>query len=100
MLRSTSRFAVVLVSMLLWAATATAQSGKKDFQLYCAACHGRNGKGNGTWWNGIEVPDLTHLSQANGGKFPSEEVYEVIDGRSRSQWHQRRRGMPYWPSLG
>lgn len=42
------------------------------------------------------MPDLTRLSQANGEKFPFEEVQEVVDGRNRSRWHQRRREMPYW----
>jgi cytochrome c553 len=94
MLRPNSRFVVVLIPMLLWGASASAQSGSEDFRLYCAACHGQNGKG-GASWNGTEVPDLTRLSQANGGKFPSKEVYEVVDGRSRSRWHQRQRRMPY-----
>jgi Cytochrome c len=73
MLRATNRFAVVLVPMLLWAATTLAQSGQEDFRHYCAACHGQNGKGGGSW-NGTKVPDLTRLSQANAGKFPTDEV--------------------------
>jgi len=95
MLRLTSRLAVVVVLIVLWAAKASAQPGREDYQHYCAACHGLDGKGKGTW-NGTEVPDLTHLSQKNGGRFPFEEVHEVVDGRSRSRWHQRRREMPYW----
>ena len=43
-----------------------------------------------------EVPDLTRLSRENGGKFPVEEIHKVVDGRSQSRWHQRRRDMPYW----
>ena len=95
MLRLTSGFAVIVVLILLWAARSSAQSGREDFQRYCAACHGLDGEGKGTW-NGTEVPDLTRLSQKNGGRFPFEEVREVVDGRSRSRWHQRRRDMPYW----
>jgi hypothetical protein len=83
--------------MLLWATTALAQSGSGDFRHYCAACHGQNGKGGGSW-NGIKVPDLALLSQANGKQFPTDEVIEIVDGRSRVLWHQRRPGeeMPYW----
>jgi len=95
MLRLPYRLAVVVVLIFLWAARATAQSGKEDYQHYCAACHGSDGRGEGTW-NGTEVPDLTRLSQENGGKFPFEEIHIVVDGRSQSKWHQRRRDMPYW----
>jgi hypothetical protein len=95
MLRLTCRLAVVVVLIFLWVARASAQSGREDYQHYCAACHGLDGRGKGTW-NGTEVPDLTRLSQENGGKFPFEEIHMVVDGRSLSKWHQRRRGMPYW----
>ena len=95
MSKLTSRLAVVVVLILLCAAKASAQSGREDYQHYCAACHGLDGKGKGTW-NGSEVPDLTRLSWENGGKFPFEEIHKVVDGRSQSRWHQRRRDMPYW----
>ena len=98
MLRLPCRLAVVLVLILLCAAKAPAQSGKENYQHYCAACHGPDGKGKGTW-NGTEVPDLTRLSQENGGKFPVEEIRKVVDGRSQSRWHQRRRDMPYWGEI-
>ena len=95
-LRPSSWFAIVLAPMLFWAGSASAQSGKEDFRHYCAACHGENGKG-GASWNGTKVPDLTRLRQAHGGNFPSEEVAQVVDGRSRVLWHQRQPGeMPYW----
>jgi mono/diheme cytochrome c family protein len=74
----------------------SAQSGKEDYRRYCAACHGLDGRGEATTWNGTEVPDLSRLSLKNGGKFPFEEVQMVVDGRSKSKWHQRRRDMPYW----
>jgi mono/diheme cytochrome c family protein len=95
MFRLTSGLATVVVLISLWATKASAQSGTEDYRHYCAACHGLDGKGKGTW-NGTEVPDLTHLSQKNGGRFPFEEVHEVVDGRTRSRWHQRHREMPYW----
>src|SRR5690348_17195401 len=97
MLRPNRRFVVVLVSMLLWGTGAWAQSGGEDFRHYCAACHGQNGKGGGSW-NGTKVPDLTRLSQANRGKFPTDEVITIVDGRSRVLWHQRQPGemMPFW----
>ena len=95
MLRLSCRLAIAVILSSVCAAKASAQSGVEDYRHYCAACHGLDGKGKGTW-NGTEVPDLTRLSQENGGKFPSEEVQKVVDGRSQSRWHQRRRDMPYW----
>jgi Cytochrome C oxidase, cbb3-type, subunit III len=97
MLRPNRRHVVVLVSMLLWGTGASARSGSGDFRHYCAACHGQSGKGGGSW-NGTKVPDLTRLSHANGGKFPTDEVIAIVDGRSRILWHQRQPGemMPYW----
>jgi hypothetical protein len=95
MLKPTCRIAAVVVMISLLAGKASAQSGKEDYQHYCAACHGLDGKGKGTW-NGIKVPDLTLLSRENSGKFPVEEIHKVIDGRSQARWHQRRRDMPYW----
>jgi mono/diheme cytochrome c family protein len=96
MLTAISRLAVVFVLILFWAQTASAQSGSENFRHYCAACHGQNGTGGGAW-NGTKVPDLTRLSQAHGGKFPTDEVIEIVDGRSRVLWHQRQPGeMPYW----
>jgi len=98
MLRLTCRLAIVVVLILLWAAKASAQSGKEDYQHYCAACHEQDGKGKGEW-NGTAVPDLTRVSLDNGGRFPSEEVQKVVDGRSQSVWHQRHRDMPYWGEI-
>jgi hypothetical protein len=95
--------------MLLWAANASAQFGAEDFQKYCAGCHGPDGKGKDTTWTGEvpepsgkgtmwigELPDLTRLSQTHGGKFPFQEVFDVVDGTNRSRWHQPQKGMPYW----
>jgi mono/diheme cytochrome c family protein len=95
MLRLTSGVAAVFAFISLCATKAPAQSGAEDYQHYCAVCHGPDGKGKETTWNG-ELPDLTRLSRANGGRFPFKEVYEVVDGRDRSRWHQRQKGMPYW----
>ena len=98
MLRMITGLSVIVVLALLCAAMASAQSGREDYQHYCAACHGQDGKGKGEW-NGTEVPDLTHLSRDNSGRFPSEDVQKVVDGRSQPLWHQRTRDMPYWGEI-
>lgn len=81
----------------LSAAQVSAQSiGKADFQGYCASCHGINATGG----KGSEIPDpgpdLTHLSKKNGGAFPFQQVYDVIDGRVLAAAHQRLLDMPLW----
>ena len=93
MLKHICRIAAVVMSVSLLAQKSSAQFGKEDYRNYCAACHGLNGKGKGTW-KGTKVPDLTQLSRDNGGKFPLEEIHKVIDERSQAQWHQRQRKMP------
>ena len=94
-MRLTRTLAVVVVSISLCAAKAWAESGREDYQHYCAACHGLDGKAKGNW-HGTEMPDLTRLSRENAGTFPSEEIRKVVDGRSQSRWHQPHRDMPYW----
>ena len=44
----------------------------------------------------FEGPILTHLTKENGGKFPSQEVYDVIDGKKRIAAHKRFLDMPLW----
>jgi mono/diheme cytochrome c family protein len=91
-------FSALSTLILFAGGKASAQSGEKDYRSYCATCHGIDGKGKGEF-DGIQVPDLTRLSQKNGGKFPFEEVYEVVDGHNRFPWHQQRAGMPYWGEI-
>jgi hypothetical protein len=39
-------------------------------------------------------PDLTQFTQRNGGLFPSERVYRIIDGRDVASHGDR--DMPVW----
>ena len=84
----------VAVLLLLSTAQVSAQTGKIDFQNYCASCHGIDGEGR----KEVDIPGpaLTHLSQKNGGTFPFQEVYEVIDGRKKAAAHERLLDMPLW----
>jgi mono/diheme cytochrome c family protein len=72
-------------------------SGKQMYTAYCASCHGENGKGNGPAATALKTPptDLTGLAKANGGKFPSDHVYEVINGRASTPAHGSA-DMPVW----
>ena len=71
--------------------------GRRDFMNYCAACHGVDGKGDGTLGEflTLAVPDLTKLTKLNAGKFPEERVMDVIDGRVDVKVHGLR-DMPVW----
>ncbi len=79
-----------------------AQSGfeprEREFVNSCASCHGRDGKGAGFLtrvFRGVDPGDLTQLSANNGGNFPFERVFEVIDGRLEVAAHGERK-MPVW----
>jgi mono/diheme cytochrome c family protein len=71
--------------------------GKKEFAANCAICHGTNGQGNGPFSDllVLPAPDLTTLSARNGGKFPVDRIYGVIDGRAEMRAHGLRQ-MPIW----
>lgn len=70
--------------------------GKYEYNNNCVACHGNNLKG-GAYVDFLKVtpPDLTQLSKKNGGTFPLERVYGVIDGRQEVKAHGSRE-MPIW----
>jgi len=80
---------VLLISVVISAsAQATPQrqppmrpvDGATIFRNNCAACHGLEGRGNGSVSKALkrDVPDLTTLSQRNGGVFPASHVRTTI----------------------
>lgn len=73
------------------------QIGKQEFVRSCAACHGENGKGEGSVAELLLVkpPDLTSIRKRNGGEFPTSWVYRIIDGRNEVRPHGTRE-MPIW----
>ena len=85
--------ALLLLAIMLTARLAAAQSGKQDYDAYCAECHGRDGKGNGPTTQTIPMnpapPDLTVLAKQNGGKFPFDAVVDIVDGRKNIPSHER-----------
>jgi mono/diheme cytochrome c family protein len=54
--------------------------GATIFRNNCAACHGREGRGNGPASKALKrnLSDLTRLSQRNGGTFPAIHVRTTI----------------------
>ena len=75
------------------------EMGRSDFMDGCAGCHGESGMGQGPLAEllNIDIPDLTHLSARNDGKFPMLEVIHTIDGRMGLQAHGGT--MPIWGSI-
>ena len=75
----------------------SATSGKEMYLAYCAACHGREGKGDGPAVGALKAPptDLTSLSKRNDGKFPSAQVANVITGAAGLPAHGSKE-MPVW----
>ncbi len=75
----------------------SATSGKEMYLAYCAACHGREGKGDGPVASQLKVPpgDLTSLAKRNDGRFPSVQVVNVITGRAGVPAHGSKE-MPVW----
>ena len=58
------------------------RDGKEDYQVYCAACHGETGKGDGRMAEILRVKpaDLTQIAKKNGGVFPFWKVYGITEG--------------------
>lgn len=71
-------------------------SGVRTYQTFCASCHGLGGRGDGPVQPFVHnVPDLTQLARRNDGKFPTDEVRQIIDGRKEIGAHGTRK-MPVW----
>jgi mono/diheme cytochrome c family protein len=75
--------------------------GSESFDLYCASCHGRQGRGDGPTAAALRTrpADLTGLARNNRGTFPRERVLALLEGSSRSAAHGTS-DMPVWgPTL-
>lgn len=97
--------ALVAASLALGASTIAAAAdrkpkidiGKHEYRNSCAMCHGADGKGGGAIVDLLKKAptDLTTLSRKNGGVFPFDRIYAVIDGREAVKGHGDR-DMPAW----
>jgi mono/diheme cytochrome c family protein len=92
---------LAVISLLILATESSAfcrPDGKSDYAEMCAQCHGPTGTGEGRNLTEATPPDLTLLSRNNGGKFPFEHVYRIVDGREMTESH-RRAAMPFWGQI-
>jgi mono/diheme cytochrome c family protein len=81
-------------------ASAQNVSGETDYNVACAACHGRAAKGDGPVASELRTapPDLTLLAKKNDGVFPARIVEEIIDGRKSLRAHGSFE-MPVWGNV-
>lgn len=77
----------------------SAASGHDMYVSYCAACHGKDGKGKGPADPALKDPatDLTMLAKQNNGKFPSDHVSTVLTGAAVTAHGSE--DMPVWGSV-
>jgi mono/diheme cytochrome c family protein len=79
------------------AAYSQEESGRKEYMVACAGCHGESGMGDGPLAGllKIETPSLTPLAAEKGsGAFPFEYVLWMVDGRKIIRAHGS--AMPVW----
>jgi mono/diheme cytochrome c family protein len=71
--------------------------GKREYDSNCASCHGLKGKGDGPYKSMLtkSPKDLTVLTKQNGGVYPVDRVYSIIDGREEVPGHGPS-DMPVW----
>ncbi|MDH3665495.1 MAG: cytochrome c [Paracoccaceae bacterium] len=102
LLRTFAAAAALTLFQTAWASAQETQKGFEasahEFRNSCASCHGVDGKGAGflvRLFVGIDPGDLTQLAKNNEGEFPSDRVFQVIDGRAEVAAHGERK-MPVW----
>src|SRR5581483_5665903 len=67
------------------------------FRLYCASCHGQDGRGHGPVATALRTPpaDLTMMSVHNKGAFPRARVTATLRGQDGAPAHGSE-DMPVW----
>jgi mono/diheme cytochrome c family protein len=114
-IRTASRLAAAAAAVATLAAVAAAAAGQQtatpprtslltpslsgidNFTLYCAPCHGRDGKGGGPVANALKTPpaDLTRISIRNKGVFPADRVRRFVTNGAEIPAHGSS-AMPVW----
>jgi mono/diheme cytochrome c family protein len=97
------RKAALVIAMMCASMPSLAQKpvdhGKLEYDAHCAICHGVSGRGDGEMRRYLTTrpSDLTTLSKRNGGAFPNQLVWDIIDGRGPADvaGHGTRE-MPIW----
>ncbi len=71
--------------------------GEELYISYCAICHGKEGKGDGSMAEMLTaIPaNLTTIAMRRDGTYPNEEIYKIIDGQIELAGHGTSE-MPIW----
>jgi mono/diheme cytochrome c family protein len=74
--------------------------GAQMYKDYCAACHGKEGTGDGPAVEFLKAPppDLRTLAQRNNGKYPAEKVAATLRFGPGTHAHGTLE-MPIWGPL-
>jgi mono/diheme cytochrome c family protein len=74
--------------------------GAVDYENFCAACHGKDARGNGPVAMELKTapPSLRKLAARRNGVFDVNEIVKIIDGRDMPRAHGTPE-MPIWGSL-
>lgn len=103
MRNSDSALAALVAALALMVGASVGQAAsdfdRTEYETSCANCHGLTGKGDGVLRRQLaQTPsDLTTLTKRNGGVFPSQRVWEMIDGRTSVEIGPHgTREMPVW----
>ena len=75
----------------------SSSDGAQMFASYCAACHGKLGRGDGPAAAALKTKpaDLTQLKKNHGGTFSNKDFEEKINGMAMSSAHGTTE-MPVW----
>ena len=97
MMRSLRWTLLLLLLLIVGTVHAGDEAGRPLYLRYCAACHGRQGRGDGPVAPALgEKPtDLTQIAATNDGQFPLQTVVEAIDGTRTVRAHGVSE-MPVW----
>ncbi len=85
------------LALVAGGAIAQGESGRNEYMIACAGCHGESALGDGPLAEllKIETPSLTTLAaEKGGGTFPFEYVLWMVDGREIIRAHGS--AMPIW----
>ena len=79
----------------------TIESGRDTYIFHCAACHGREGHGDGPVLSALKSrpSDLTTIARRRGGRFPSVEIAAFVAGERRGPAAHGSSDMPVWGPL-
>lgn len=91
---------VVASALVTLGAQAQPSSPTWDYQVFCASCHGAEGRGDGVIAKSLRKhpTDLTQLTIGNNGVYPKERVAKAIDGSQPDGAHSAA-DMPAWAEV-